>query len=50
MDLNPSSRSGGSAVSGGPSARTQTHALYGSNQKAPEGPAPYTSTGSPAPM
>jgi hypothetical protein len=33
----------------GPLPRIQTHALYGSNQAAPEDPAPHTSTGSPAP-
>src|SRR6185437_5970951 len=35
------------ASPGRSSARTQTHALTGSNQAAPEDPAPYTSSGSP---
>src|SRR6185437_13892088 len=35
------------ASPGRSSARTQTHALTGSNQAAPENPAPYTSSGSP---
>src|SRR6478735_9273181 len=40
-------RSGRAASPGRSSARTQTHALTGSNQAAPEDPAPYTSSGSP---